>query len=221
VAGRIGLACAVLLMAAILLLTKSRGGYLAGAAGGLVVAWLSLRRRWALALTLLVVALGVWLLLVSEGEAPEIVEEAVDPSTWFFRLRVWRAALQMLCDQPFTGVGMGVFNDLAAALYAFVETANPGAHNLYVQVAVDLGIPGLIAYLSVLGLALWMAAVAVRRGEPPLRAPAVGALAGVVALMVHGLVDVTVWNTRAAFVPWLVFGLVVVVYRQVATVQVR
>lgn len=214
---RIVLGVAVLLMGIVLLLTKSRGGYIAAAAGGLVVVWLSARKRWAFAmalvLTVAIVGAGVWFLVGTGKEAtPELVEGVTDPNSWAFRQQVWRAATWMLADFPFTGVGMGLFNDVASLLYAFYAPQNPGAHNLYLQVGVDLGLPGMIAFLAVLMSMLWMAGTAVKTftqaEDNALRAVAVGALAGIVALMIHGLVDLTMWGTRAAFVPWVVMGLV-------------
>jgi hypothetical protein len=41
----------------------------------------------------------------------------------------------------------------------------------------------------------------------------VGALVVTAALMLHGLVDITVWGTRAAFFPWLMTGLIVALFR--------
>lgn len=221
-----GAAC--LLMGVVLLLTKSRGGYIAAASGGLIVLWLSARKRWAFALTLVltlaVAAVGVWLLFGVESQASELVEQAADPSTWAFRQQVWRAALSMLGDFSFTGAGMGLFNDVASLLYAFHEIECPGAHNLYLQVGVDLGIPGLIAYLAASMLTLWMAGAAIRAftrtGDHALRALAVGALAGMAALMIHGLVDLTMWGTRAAFFPWLIVGLIAALF-EIATRQER
>jgi putative inorganic carbon (HCO3(-)) transporter len=219
---RIALGAAFLLMGIILLLTKSRGGYIAAAVGGLVVVWLSARRRpsfvLALVLTVAVIGVGAWLLFGTEGEAaPELVEGATDPNSWAFRQQVWRAALWMLADFPFTGVGMGLFNDVASLLYAHYAPQNPGTHNVYFQVGVDLGIPGLVAYLAILMATLWMAGVSLRAftrtGDGALRVVAVGTLAGMVALVVHGLVDITVWGTRAAFFPWTVIGLAAALHR--------
>jgi len=145
------------------------------------------------------------------------VEQAADPSTWAFRQRVWQAALWILGDFPFTGVGMGLFNDVASLLYAYHETECLGAHNLYLQVAVDLGIPGLIAYLAALMLTLWMARAAAktfaRQKDHTMRTIAVGALGGMAASMFHGLVDATAWGTRAAFLPWLMIGLIASLFR--------
>lgn len=212
---RIFVVIASLSMGAILLLTKSRGGYIAGAVGVLMVLWLSGRRWLASISTLIMIGGVVSFFFITSGQAPELVEGATDPGTWAFRQRVWRAALLIMADFSFTGAGMGTFNDVAALLYAFHETQNPGAHNLYLQVGVDLGVPGLIAFLSMIGTVFWMAISSVRAlsQEDELHAVAVGTLAGIVALVIHGLVDVTVWGTRVAFAPWLVIGLVVALYR--------
>ena len=218
---RLLLGTACLLMGLILLLTKSRGGYIAAAGGSLIVLWLSVRKRWALTLTLvltlLVTAGGAWLLFGMENKTPELIEQAADPSTWAFRQQVWRTALWMMADFFLTGVGMGLFNNVAPLLYAYQKTESLGAHNLYLQIGVDLGIPGLIAYLAALMLVFRMAGTAAktfaRRQDHTMRAITVGALAGMAAMTIHGLVDATVWGTRAAFLPWLMIGFTVSLFQ--------
>jgi putative inorganic carbon (hco3(-)) transporter len=215
---RVALVVAAFLMGGVLLLTKSRGGYIAAAAGVLALLWLLGRRKLALALLVIALGLGVW--VVGFGGSAEttldLIDQGADPATMAFRVNVWRVALWMLADFPFTGVGMGTFNDVAALLYPFYETQNPGVHNVYLQAGVDLGLPGLIAYLALVGLVVWMAGQAVRRlkdaESAPLRSIAIGGLSGMIALLVHGLVDNTVWNTRAAFLPWLMMGMLTALY---------
>jgi putative inorganic carbon (HCO3(-)) transporter len=207
----IGLIAAFGLMSTILLLTKSRGGYIAAACGILMALWLLGYRRWTLGMGLVSIAGAMWLLSnVGSPEAlPEFAEGATDPSTIDFRLRVWQAALWALADFPFTGVGMGAFNEVSALLYPFYEMQNPGAHNLYLQVGVDLGYPGLIAYLAICLLTAWMGVrtfKAFRAGDRLLKALTLGLFSGLLAFWIHGLVDNTMWNTRAAFMPWLFIG---------------
>jgi putative inorganic carbon (HCO3(-)) transporter len=213
------LAFAAILMGGVLLLTKSRGGYLAAAAGILALLWLSGRRKLTLAFFVVCAVVGVWLIGFGGGAETtlDLVDQSADPATLAFRVNVWRTALWMLADFPFTGVGMGTFNDVAALLYPFYETQNPGTHDVYLQVGVDLGFPGLITYLALVGLVVWMAWRAMRRFKeaklPVLCAVAVGGLSGLLALLCHGLVDNTMWNTRAAFLLWLVMGMLVALYR--------
>ena len=210
---------ALILMSIVLLLTKSRGGYVAGAVGVLTVLWYSRWRILALVLTLITTGLGLWLIAGAEQQAPTLAGELADAGTMAFRQQVWRIASWMITDFPFTGVGMGTFNDVAVRLYPFSEVANPGAHNLYLQVGVDLGIPGLIAFASILLLTIYMSFSSISHStaqeDPALRALSVGLLAGITALLFHGLVDITVWGTRVGFLPWLIIGLITAVHMHI------
>ena len=207
---------ALLLMSIVLILTKSRGGYVAGAVGALTVLWYSRRRILALILTLITAGLGLWLIIGAEQQAPALVGELADTGTIAFRQQIWRIASWMISDFPYTGVGMGTFNAAALHLYPLPAVADPGAHNLYLQVGVDLGIPGLIAFASILILALYMSITSISclasSEDQALRALAVGLFAGIVALLFHGLVDITVWGTRMSFLPWLIIGLITAVH---------
>ena len=203
----------------ILILTKSRGGYLALSVGLWLTLWLSGHRRWAIALTLVAVLLLAWLATRPPVETivePGATQAALDASTWAFRQQVWRAALQTIGDFPFTGTGMGTFNDVAVLSYGFYAPDNPQAHNLFLQVAVDLGVLGLISFLSILILTLWAAFRAYRLFDSSqnqlLRAVAIGSLSGLAATIAHGLIDAHTWGSKGAFIPWTVMGLVVALH---------
>ncbi len=214
---------ALILMSIVLILTKSRGGYVAGAVGALTVLWYSRQRILALVLTLITAGLGLWLIIGAEQQAPALVGELADAGTMAFRQQIWHIASWMITDFPYTGVGMGTFNDVAVRLYPLSAVADPGAHNLYLQVGVDLGIPGLIAFASILILALYMSINSISclasHEDQALRALSVGLLAGIIALLFHGLVDITVWGTRITFLPWLIIGLVTAVHLHVKQPQ--
>lgn len=204
----------------ILFLTKSRGGYLALGVSLWLTLWLLGRRRWAIGLSLVAVLLVAWLITSAPTETSTTLDvdqqAALDTSTLAFRQQVWRAALQTIADFPFTGAGMGTFNDVAARLYGLYAPDNPQAHNLFLQVGADLGILGLISFLAIQFLALWAAFRAYRLygklTEPLLQAVAIGGLAGITATLVHGLVDVHTWGSKGAFIPWTLLGLVIALY---------
>ncbi len=98
----------------------------------------------------------------------------------------------------------------------------------------DLGLPGLIAYLA-LGLlgfffCAWQAYRALRlpqwlcgsdgqpRQAPPwLASLALGLLGSLTALCVHGLVDAATWSNKLAFLLWFTFGLSAALWRWVAS----
>lgn len=197
-----------LAMLLVLFLTKSRGAYGAFAVGLGALLLLTARRRAVLVGVLVIVfALTVGGLWVLRGAPADALSdsEILDTSTFAFRQRVWHYALMLVGDFPLTGVGMGGFNTASADLYGYSATQQPSAHSLYLQVALDLGLPGLAAFLALAAVALARAGVGLRRlrarGDAlwPLAA---GAIAGALALLAHGLVDLTVWGTRGAFMLW-------------------
>ncbi len=205
-----------LLMLLVLFLTKSRGAYGAFLAGSAVFVLLAARRRTAVTFALLVALVlvaggGLW--MFQPGAAQSLDEaEILDTSTFAFRQRIWHYALLLIGDFPLTGVGMGGFNTALADLYGYAMFQEPGAHSLYLQVALDLGLPGLAALLALMVASLRRAGVGWRRlrgtGDD-LGPMAAGAIAGLAAVLAQGLVDLTVWGTRGGFILW---GLLALLY---------
>jgi hypothetical protein len=205
--------------ALVLILAKSRGGYIALFVGVWFTLWLSDRRRWVAGLSIAAGLLFLWVTLASPSDAGaglDPAQAALDASTWAFRQRVWETALEIIADFPFTGVGAGTFNDVAGLFYGFHSPGNPGTHNLFLHAGVDLGIVGLISYLAVLFIVLWGGTQAYlvfdSSQERIPRAVAIGGLSGIVSTSVNGLVNSHTWGSKGAFIPWLVMGLVIAIY---------
>jgi O-antigen ligase len=75
------------------------------------------------------------------------------------RLTIWRNTVDMIAAQPWTGIGFGEFN-IAWTLSPFPIRGNQyfdNCHNLFLQLAVELGIPGAAAVILLLMVALWQA----------------------------------------------------------------
>ena len=209
------LLCALLALAnlAVLALTQSRGGYMAGAAA---LALLLILRWPRLIYALPLVALGIGFAVYRVGLAAitdlfsaETVMGGLDG-----RLELWSRALYAISDFPFTGIGIGTFERVIPLLYPYFlispDNVITHAHNLLLQVAVDLGIPGLIAFLALYLNACAIAAQALRRPDLPLaRALAAGSLGSFLALFVHGLVDAAIWGARTGPLPWVIVALAV------------
>ena len=106
------------------------------------------------------------------------------------RLAHWQAAVDMARDDLWTGAGFGNY---AAAYprYALINwpDALGHAHNYYLTLLAEVGLPGLLAY-GVFWLAVaWQTVRAARRLAWPERGVAVGLLAAWAALAIHHLVD--------------------------------
>jgi len=210
------LALSLLLTTFTLILTQSRGSFIGIGFGLLALAaWYYRRALWAIptiALTLFVVfksgrgwELAQFMLRVDAGDI-----------TVRGRMEVWRRAVYMIRHFPYTGIGICTFDKVANALYpSFIspDARVTHAHNELLQVAVDLGIPGLVAYVALLttfALTAWRAYQALN--DRWLRALIVGLACGMLAHQVFGLTDAFLLGTKPGVVMWVFMGLIAALY---------
>jgi len=196
-----------------LLFTQSRGAWLAAGSAGFTVA-VGLTPLFLGGLLLPVLA-GGW--LVWQGRLTSFLDALGTGggiAGWDQRVEIWSRALYMIQDFPFTGTGANTYPLVVNVLYPLFlispTTVIAHAHNLLLQVAVDLGVPGLIAFMSIVLSAFFCAARCIRRstGDPLRRVTAWAGIASLAAMLVHGLVDAATWIVGwGAPLPWFVFGL--------------
>jgi putative inorganic carbon (HCO3(-)) transporter len=214
------LAAGALGILAVIVVTRSRGAYLAAAAGIVVVLVL----RWPRLIYAVPVALVAGVIGVCAiGPARSLDALSLNGALGGLsgRAEVWSRAIFALQDFGITGIGMGTFSRLIPLMYPYLTLARDfnvdHAHNLFLQVGLDLGIPGLIAYLALLINAFVLLGSALRRrGTTPAWSVAAGAAGALAAMLVHGMFDATIWNSRPAFVPWVLIALCVLVGLQEA-----
>jgi putative inorganic carbon (HCO3(-)) transporter len=200
-------------MSAVILISLSRGAWVACGLAGLALVILRWRWGWAaVGLGLLAAIAGVYWLGVERALDMLAASKTVGSLTG--RQEVWGRAIDMILDFPFTGIGMGAFQPLADQLYPF-QMFGPAAvfhaHNLFLQVAVDLGITGLLAWLGVLGVVIFCAGQSHRVGggsnDALITALGAGILGSQIALIAHGLTDAVSWGmVRSAPLVWAVWG---------------
>jgi len=198
-------------MLVILLLTQSRGALFGVAAALALMVTLRWRRGW---LVLLPVAIaGAFGLHTYSLRVLDVITASNILGSLEIRMGLWAEAIHAIQDFPLTGIGMGTFVQVIPALYLF----SPGgmrfghAHNVFLQVAVDLGIPGLVAWLAIVALVVTTTWELVRQGRLSgnrwTHALGVGLLCSQVALLVHGMVDVAAWRTPLGAMIWVLWGL--------------
>lgn len=133
------------------LLSFSRGGYV-GLLGALVVVLLAksqyflTRVRSALIVAMLVILAFVLLSQTPFGTRFTSVFSGTDGSN-NERLRLWREAVVHIEERPFFGVGIGNYPLLVKPGASYREPFY--AHNLYLDIALEIGIVGLAFFLSV------------------------------------------------------------------------
>jgi putative inorganic carbon (HCO3(-)) transporter len=202
-----------------LVLTQSRGALL-GFAAAMVVVVIGQSRRWVWLVPLLavVVALGVFLFGVPLSFEP-VIESAIASTALSreFRLELVSRGMYMLQDFPLTGIGLGMFPRVLPVLYPLFVAGTEGevahVHNVYLQVGIEHGIPGLIAFLAFIILLWVMGIQAIHPSrDRPWEPLAIGLLAGLVAYCTHGMVD-AIWHTpRSSPIIWGCWGLLTAVW---------
>ncbi|MEB3352413.1 MAG: IctB family putative bicarbonate transporter [Cyanobacteriota bacterium] len=185
-----------------LVLTYSRGAWMgmvvALATIGLLLALRATRSWppfWRRALPLLLLGGGalVLVVLVSQVEPLRVRVMSLvagrEDSSNNFRINVWTAALQMVRERPWIGIGPGnsAFN-LIYPLYQQPKFNALSAYSIPLELLVEAGIPGLLAGGGLV-LAAVRTSLARWRGDGPLVLPALGALALFAGLIVQGLTD--------------------------------
>jgi putative inorganic carbon (HCO3(-)) transporter len=203
-------AAAIVVVLIYLALAVSRSALLALAVAGMVLAAQRSRRlAWG------VLAIGTGLLIAGWAWRQTLAEtlffsDLLTPETYpgSSRLAIWPYGLRLLGEAPLTGIGLGAFPALAKAAGLGGPETIAHAHNLVLQAALDLGIPGALAYISLVIEAGVRAASAGRKFGYGLAAGAAfGLAAGVLALLLFGLVDAITVSARAGVVVWFVLGL--------------
>jgi len=201
-------------MLVVLVLTQSRAGLAAAAAA---LALLLILRypvsRWLVPSVLAAAGLAAWF-LAPAGWMAELFSQFAERGL-AERFDIWARGIYMIQDFAFTGIGMGLYEPVGDFLYPFAAIepgSTPHAHNLFIQVGLDLGVLGLVAWGSCLVLAL-AGAVQITRwarvdGKDVVGVCA-GLLAGQAALVVHGLSDAVTWGmVRTAPLVWGLWGLI-------------
>lgn len=205
-----------LLTVLMLLFTRSRGGLASVTVALLVMLMLRVRwLRWTIPLFLIlggtaVYVFGLSALLGSAGASQQSL--GLSP-----RLEIWSRGLLALQDFPITGLGLNGFREAVHVLYPMftvsIDFDLGHAHNHLLQAGLDLGIPGLIAYLALwLGSAalLWRALDdAVAETYHPLLIGLAGSLS---AGWLFGIFDAIALGARPGFIWWMLLALVVFAY---------
>ncbi len=203
-----------------LVFTQSRGAWLATGGVGFIIG-LGLTPLF-LGVLLLPVFAGGWLIWQNRLTGfLDTLGAGGGIAGWPQRVEIWSRALYIIQDFPFTSAGANTYPQIVNVLYPLFLVSPtvviPHAHNLFLQVAIDLGIPGLIAFISIVLSVFFCAICCIRRSasDPIWRVMAWAGIASLTAMLVHGMVDATAWIIGwGAPLPWLVFGLLLATARQ-------
>ncbi len=188
-----------------LYLTRSRGAWLAFFAGSFLVMLAFRQWRFASVLTLAAIV-GVLMLprsvlihLDSERKEQSIVE----------RIHLWERAVDVIETKPWTGTGINTYtkSHIKYDKSKSWRVREYYAHNGYLQMAAEIGLPGVFFFLSFLASLIFLAckrSLILPGREKFLR---VGLITGVVCFSIYAAWDTLLHNPQAVMTFWFIAGL--------------
>lgn len=204
-----------------IMVTFSRGGYMAFAVGLYAITFFRSK------ILLLVLFVATWFAILNptllpagiryrmgqtfEGSTNEqrIIEEAegsLDASARS-RVEVWRGAIKMIQDHPFFGIGYDLFFYTIPAYWS--GGFNIDAHNTYLIIAAEMGVPALLVFLWIVFTVLWHTYQLYRTTQDPFaKALALGFLGGLFGLLMSNMFGSRLDSQEVSSYFWILAALV-------------
>ncbi len=220
----LGLAALFLVFAVALGATLTRASWMAASFSCLVQIWFYVRRRWVQAV------LPAMILLAAVGTNAAMRHwrgvGLFDPreGSSEYRLLMWRDGIRLIREHPWFGVGMHTIDvawwkfDLAAfRLYGL----RSHFHSTPIQLAVELGLPALAAWVALMGVYWLMLARLVKRArehaDERTFGLTLGLLGGTSGFLLSSLVHYNFGDSLVVLLFWFLAGVGVALRRHLAT----
>ncbi len=194
-----------------LALSFSRGGLLAIGLAIIFLLW-TRQRAWGLGAILALVLFGVGAyFLLPHGALSALITNTLSTfnGTGETRTEIWRQAIQAIAHAPLTGIGLYNFR----AIFRYTVYLPPDspylvlhAHNTFLQAALDVGLPGAIAYTLLLINIAWHAYRTGQRSQGAVAGVCYGLAGGILAFGIYGLFDTIPLTSRVAWLTWFSIG---------------
>ncbi len=228
--------CATVLASAGLLISNTRSAWI-GAAVALtllvVVSLVQMAKKhrshvhmkvseFVVPVVLLAVALGFFMFMWPQtsslvGRASTLTAAKNDKS-WNIRQQSWTGAEKMIAQSPLTGKGLGSFPRLSynytgvghdlSVMHMRPSLSNQ-AHNLYLQTAAEIGIPGLLLFLSIPVTLLIIGVQRVMKMDDGIRKTLLlGSMAALVGCLVDAIASPSWQMGTVSVFMWLLMGIV-------------
>lgn len=207
---RLSMLALVVLLSGCLILTYSRGAWLSLAVIiGVFGLFYDKRLLWLL-------LLGPAAMLCFSEVSSRVVSifHPVDTSSTL-RLALWQSTLAMIEDKPVSGIGWGAYWLVYPQYNFFIQdegTVIFHAHNMYLHLAAETGIPGLGAFIAFMYCHARTAVGLLGRTCPTwVKGLLAGLAAAILGFAVSGLTDHILFSVQISMLAWLLFAIVVAV----------
>lgn len=208
---RLRIACVVFLAVTVasVLLSFSRGGYLALAAVAFGLA-LSHRYRWRLVGAAAAAGVAIALIPPIRHRLAVELDFSNPQNTLVGRFELWRVSLKMLRDHIPFGAGLSGFAQTIAPYWNPTHTDRfIYPHNIVLTFWSETGLLGLAAFAWLMFVGFQVSWRGWRRPQLEWGPLELGVLLALVAVVVHGLVDVPYFKNDLALTFWALIGLAI------------
>jgi putative inorganic carbon (hco3(-)) transporter len=195
-----------------LVLTQSRGGYIAFAITVVFAIWhfgRTRKRRIALLLALALLGTGSYAALRQWN--PGHFGDLEDDHSALTRVILWYAAWNLFLSSPVHGIGFGTFTFISDQYLPVVADMPEGlgVHNIYLELLAESGVLGLSSFLVVAVSGIRRAQLLGHSANWFQHAIGFGAAGGMTAMLVGGFVDHNVlWAPQIGLLFWFWLAMV-------------
>jgi len=202
------------LVMAVLFLTQSRGAWLGTAVGLLTfLVWKDKRFLWLIPLAALLLFVVVRDPRVDGlNGLLNLLDKGQDASLQG-RVDIWARIISLTQDFPITGVGLDALNPVYQTYFNPFLFDEPAAvlyhaHNTLLSVTIEMGIPALILYVSLLSSFGAMAKRAWKHARTINRVLIMGLVCGMISHQVFGIMDAFPLGKNLGITMWIYFAVV-------------
>jgi len=200
-----------------IMVTFSRGAYIGCAFGMIAAAFFKNKILFAVVIFLLIFSILNPMILppgirnrmestfFSDKVLTTDIEDLRDPSAQS-RIIIWKGAIEMIKDNPLFGVGYGLF---PSVIPSYAPIGNMDAHNTYLILAAEMGIPALILFLIILLIMIKNARWLYKKTKDKfIKAFSLGMLGGLFGLIVVNMFGSRLNSEEVSAYFWIYAGLI-------------
>ncbi len=185
---------------------SSRGAWVAIPLGILIIAFFKNKRLTSI---LFLVFIAVFFLLFSLN--PERVRTIVVPARWSGRVEIWSASVDIFKDFPVFGAGVGMHPHLLNK-YAPPQGLPGGdihlhSHNTYLEVATEMGIIGLLAFLWIFVAFFKNAFKTIKQASSDREVMLLGLTGSILAMLIFALSTTVITVGVPTLMFWFLLGM--------------
>ena len=196
-----------------ILLTYSRGAWLTLGVMALLAAAIWKHWTWKMAAVGVLITVSLWV-AVQESFMTRLLSirsmfNSADSSV-ALRWALWESTLAMIQEHPWLGLGWGSYRFVYPEYDFFVQNESViiyHAHNTLLSLAAEIGIPGMLCFAVVWGMAVVRSFLAMKNAGRSTKGLYLGMVLALSGMAAFSLTDHVLFNIQVAAVFWVLVAL--------------